>query len=417
MNVYSSWNTFLQKNIEKYDSQGYGQEDEEYDGYGEHPSLKSTSQNDIHQFNNDVVNSFTDNLANLNLLSPPVYTKDNYLHLFGKYLSVDDWSKFNPTKLSSNDESNEKSNEKSNDKSNTNKITYLKSDNSHVKFLKLSQSSIEHINFDNVLCLDWTHLAWNEKLVSFSSDDVKHINSFFSYDNPNFETFRCRQLKHANCISLSNCPSLAHVFLPELERLKVLNISNSKLTKKAYIEFGPSLGNNQEIFNLDKLCYVKTFRFYNNSKVDSSKHANFELDLPNLKCAKTIVIENNDDLKTIKLSKLEHVKTLIIKNNKYLKEIHLGKLCSSCKFIVEDCPELIKIDNKELKYVEKFLHVDNCPNLEHFQALDNSDLKVKCAIVVKTKLGYNCKPAKCDSFWLSNNKDPSGKSVKCFNVA
>lgn len=410
MNVYSSWNTFLQKNIEKYDSQGYG-EDEEYDGYGgDSPSLKSTFKNDIQQFNNDVVNSFTDNLSNLNLLSPPVYFKNNYIRLFGKYLSIDDWSKFNPINLSSNDESNEKSN--------TNKIKYLESDNSHVKFLKLSQSSIENINFDNVFCLDWTHLAWNEQLRTFLAENIKHTNSFFSYDNPKLEAFRCKQLKHANCISLSNCHSLAHVFLPELERIKVLNISNSKFNKKDSINFGLGLDtNNPRQLNLDKLCYVKTFRFYNNSKVDESKSANFELDLPNLKCAKTIVIENNDDLKIIKLSKLEHVKTLIIKNNKYLEEIHLGKLCSSCKFIVEDCPELIKIDNEELKYVEKFLHVDNCSKLEHFKALDNSDLKVKCAIVVGTKLGYNCKPAKCDSFWLSDNKDSKGNIIKCFTVA
>lgn len=404
MNVYSSWNTFLQKNIEKYDTQGYG-EDDEYDGYGDPPSLKSTSQNDIQQFNNDVVNSFTDNLANLNLLSPPVYSKDNYLRLFGKYLSIDDWSKFNPNNLSSNDESH------------TTKITYLESDNSHVKFLKLSQTSIEHINFDNVLCLDWTHLAWNEQLVTFLAESIKHINSFFSYDNPKLEAFRCKQLKYATCISFSNCPSLAHVFLPELERLKVLNISNSKFNKKDSVNFGILGTNNPRQLNLDKLCYVKTFRFYNNSKYDKNKDANFDLDLPNLKCAKTIVIENNDDLKTIKLPNLEHVKTLIIKNNKYLKEIHLGKLCSSCKFIVEDCPELTTVDNNELKYVEKFLHVDNCPNLQHFQALDNSDLKVKCAIVVKTKLGYNCKPARCDSFWLSDNYDSNKKSIKCFNVA
>lgn len=360
---YSSWNTFLQKNIANYNEYN---DQCDYTGNGQ---LDSISDNDIDKFNNDIIKDFENDLPNIKLLSPPIYHNDEQLVLYSYKLNIDKWD---------NNHISVKSDKK--------QFKYLTTHDKldHIKFIKLTNSQLEKIHFVNVKCLDHLYLVWNDLLESINSTSIKNVNTIFLYSNSKFNNINIPSLEYANYISLSNLDSLCKIELNSLKSIKMLNISNNKCTTLNKLVL-PSLDS------------CKNIRLYNNMFI-SSFHSS-------IKHVNKLVIENNQSLVDIDLSNLECAKTIIIKSNNNLKHIKLSELLKCSKLIIEDCMMLESVDNQSLECIYKFLHLDNCPKLEKF----NYNIKhVKCAIInTKTDI---CKQSKCDTMYLSVYN-------KCFNIA
>ena len=351
---YSSWNTFLQQNIANTVT-----------GNG---NICLNSLDEISSFNKSILDEYEKDLTNIKFLDPGVYHDDKNLVLFNKYFQKDNWESLEPI-------------EKSSKVKYTNLTTHPNLD--HIHFIKLSNSNLETIKFNNIKCIDWLYLVWNSKLTLLESNTT-NTNSMFLYSNDMLKDVQLQNLLNANYLSFSNLKSIESIHLQSLKHIKTLNISN--ITSNTNLNL-----------KLDSLKCAKTLRFYNINPLT-------ELKSP-VECVKSIIIENNPNLVNIDLSDLKHAKLVIIKGNKSLTHVNIDKLVSCCKLIIEDCPELKEVHNSSLKHVYKFLHLDNCNNLVKFNQVEN----VKCAII-NTNTESVCRKPKCDTFYLSVVN-------KCFNVS
>ena len=196
--------------------------------------------------------------------------------------------------------------------------------------------------------------------------NVVSIDKLELINTPEARMLLAKQITELNHLSLIKCKLLQHIKLPLLETassiylvhlsdLETLDLSNLKYLK-SFVVNKTALNN----LTIPKCINLKTMRVSSNSFIES-------VNASMLKMASTVVICDNDKLTNIKLTNLQYCKTFIIKNNPLLKSIDISNLEQAHKFVIEKCPKLQIVDNNKLKCVDKILYIDDCPELSSFK--------------------------------------------------
>jgi hypothetical protein len=343
---YTSWNSFLQSNINKYSNGLYsrgGQEDEDND---KRPIACVT--------NVDSLNEFYDQIVKHNLTSRhPVKLNTNMLSLAKvneyKYTIVGDAFDFN--KYFENKQMPDKTN-----------LTIDCLSNSKLKSVVARNCcNIKTIDLCNAIELNKLHLDKLDSLETITIGPIERINS----DSVDSRVLATNW--HVRDICIHDCKNLLNLLVPYVSHLDNLHLSYSNITT---IEL-------PRLKAVSSMCleYLDKFNFEQNNLVSFPVlewadsiciKNNKSMTSVNLSIVKSrkLHISNNNSLYTVTLDELDECLTIKICNNPELVLITLPKLKSVCKLKIENCPKLETIQLHNLKCINKKLNVNGCQSLE-----------------------------------------------------
>lgn len=207
------------------------------------------------------------------------------------------------------------------------------------------------------------------KLDNISMLDLKNVKKLRQLRIVGCEQFagiHANNVKHAENIKILNAPNVVFIAFNQLHNLSSLYLVHLKFgfNGKLYFDslaYAKSIVANKisglDMFKFPSLRMAKTVRI---SKCKDVK----EVSLDKLTACTTIVVCDNDSLTTLHLPALLRCKNLIINRCPNLKEIHLPKLEEVHKFVIESCAKLTRVDNSSLDSVCKILYIDECENLK-----------------------------------------------------
>lgn len=325
--TYSSWNSFLQQNINKYSTLNGGSGDD---------SSSSICIDKFDQSNiNDFCSKFSQRLAvdqqsssmlpyiDRSRLSLSLSANNSGMIVGDHVCCVDEHmpSSSSIDKMRAHD-----------------KLKYMDE-------LKLAKCTISSVDLNNVECVKCISLMANNKLSEFNGNtlkDCQHVSFVYNGNlkqiklpklmcidslklihNSSLDNLNMEQLTYANWIGIKRVNSLTCILLPKLERVKTLSICFNE--------------------QLQSISIVK------------------------LEHCKKVYIEDNPALQSIDLTMLRGCKSIYIKNNANLKTIYLPALEHIQKLVIENCVRLERVDNKSLHCVSELLYIDACPVLTQFQ--------------------------------------------------
>lgn len=325
---YSSWNSFLQQNLNKYSSYSGGEpskffksDENKFEGEDTQLCLDKFDQNSVDKFSSQ----FAMRLTKLPTLSQfdqaslsSYYNENKTVTVVGqKVCCVDD----HPLQI-------------------VDKIT-AHQNLKYIESFKVAKCNTKEINLENVECVPCMSLVFNKQLTSLDAANVKEVE--------HLSIIKCNNL---NTINFSNLACILSMKLLHVPNLAELNINSLVHANWLVLKHVDSLTE----FKPKKLERANTIR------ICSNKNLNL-IDLSKLQSAKKICVCDNPKLTELNLSSLHGLKSIEIKNNPSLKTIVLPKLEHTQKIVIESCEQLNIVENDKLLCVSKLFYIDDCHNL------------------------------------------------------
>lgn len=296
MDTFTSWNSFLQYNAEKFNGEG-----------GEPIEF---NVDEVSQFNSTLVEKYKDKLVSLSnkFLKPSFYFKDKAAHVFGNVRLKDGFSEVHTDshlvslghfEISENNNVNVV---------NLNKV-------SHAKCLCLNWSSVEKFHANELKYADVISFV-KSKVKDVHFQKLSHVGSFYMCDVTGDSDIHIDSFSSVDRLHINGCDSFNKVEFKLLCKAESVNVSNNE--------------------GVREVC------------------------LPSLAYAKKVTICDNPSLTTLDLSKLEKVKQLVICRNPSLKHIKLPSLSCATKVYVSSCQSLTHLEFPRLTHVAKGVFVNKC---------------------------------------------------------